>query len=172
MAAHMGGLLSGFIVGYAFYPSLISQGQTKFKSATILLTAVLTIAAGSMTLQWMKHSDAFKFDGIVSEIGAIQESLANFQDQLPENSIEAFLFFETEMLPEWEKEMALADQAQGLQLSDDKALYRDYLVKWISLNFRRHLLIRDQVIENARIHHSEIQQIDEELAKLTLEKKI
>src|SRR5690606_15299403 len=47
-AAHIGGLLCGLLIGYAFIPSLKKPEENKLKFGTIGLTAVLILASSFM----------------------------------------------------------------------------------------------------------------------------
>ena len=50
-AAHVGGLISGILIGYAFFPSIKKPDSLKVKYSTIALLAVITVLGSSFALK-------------------------------------------------------------------------------------------------------------------------
>lgn len=165
MAAHMGGLLSGCLMGYGLYPSL-TYGKIIIKRATLALIALVTVISSAGILHGMKNSDSFRFDEITSEMDSLQNVIINLHKDIPSLQIEAIAFFDSEILPEWKKGAALADRAGQLQLEGDKAKHRDYLVKHFSLYSKKYHLCGQAMRENTHAYDSAIKQVENELSKL------
>ena len=171
MAAHMGGLFSGFILGYGLYLTLIQEKKIIHRAVFVWIP-LITLVAATGTLKYMKSSDVFKFDELVLEIDAVQTKIMHLYDEKPSTFEEFRPFFTTKVIPAWEREEFLITQIKALQLKEGKAKYRDYLEKWVDLNMRK---CRTWVLELEAIERQEdpglyqkmIKHLDEELAQLT-----
>jgi hypothetical protein len=118
----------------------------------------------------MKKSDVFQFDELAIELSAMQKKIVKIHDEIPLKG--TLSFFETRVLPEWDKLKQLADKAKGLNLSKDKAKHRDYLVTWVSLNSRKFYLLARALREQTDAYDSKIKEIDTDLSRLHEESKL
>jgi rhomboid protease GluP len=174
MAAHMGGLLSGFILGYGLYFTMIHEKKI-IKQAAFFFIPLITLISVSGTLKYMKSSDFFKFDEIVSEIDSLQTRVKTLHEEMPTITEEIGDFFKTAFIPEWERGEFLIAQSKNLHLSGDKAKYRDYLEKWVDLNAKKYRTwaLEVQAIErneDTQIYQNMTKALDDQIAQLTIDK--
>jgi rhomboid protease GluP len=169
MAAHMGGLVSGFILGYGLYMTL-----EKRSNGVLLFIPLITLFSVAGTLQYMKGSDSFKFDEIVSQVESLQAQSEKINEDVPWDEGVVSRFLTANMLPVWEKQQHLTAQARELNLSGNKAKYREYLDKWVELQTRKlqALILKIEALErNEEVHlyQNRIDQIENQITHLNEE---
>jgi rhomboid protease GluP len=187
VAAHIGGLLSGIVIGLGLYPLLIFNERKKtIKPLAISLILLTTIFSSFMILKNTKGSDFFYLDELVSQATFLEKDLQDLHAQMPvlppgtdsvlsskiilEWQKKTLLFLETKILPEWEKALALADEASLLFPKGTKAQVRDSLVEWISLNSKKYDLLAKGIRENTDAYMKEIETLDKRLNKISKKK--
>ncbi|MES1220949.1 MAG: rhomboid family intramembrane serine protease [Bacteroidota bacterium] len=134
-AAHIGGLLSGLIIGYMYYPSLKNTEQKKMP--IVIAVIIITIAVASVylqkgkeatntgdrksvieTLKEIKHTDGEKFiEKYESFIEMQNKALAPLNDTTLTNQQLAEKL-KTISLPEWQKAGQLVMEVKGYNVSD------------------------------------------------------
>ncbi len=171
MAAHMGGLVSGFILGYGLYLTMVQEKRSK---AVLLFIPLVTLFSVSGTLNYMRGSDSVKFDGIVSQIESLQDQGEKIKDQVPWEEGGVSQFLTAHMIPVWEKQKLLTAEAKGMNLSGNKAKYRDYLEKWVELQTRKLqvMIFKIEALErNEEVHlyQNMLDQIENQITQLNKE---
>lgn len=115
-AAHIGGLLSGFLIGYASVPSLKQPGNIKLKLSTIgALTAVLLLL--SFSVYKVLPNDIIAYDEKMKEFVAM-ESMALEVFRLPETTPDEKILAELKDrgLYYWKKNIKLIDSFRNMDL--------------------------------------------------------
>lgn len=171
MAAHMGGLFTGFILGYGLYLTMVRVKKSK---AVLLFIPLVTLFSVSGTLNHMRRSDSVKFDEIVSQVESLQNQGERIKDQVPWEEGGVSKFLTTHMVPVWEKQKLLTAQAREMNLSGNKAKYRDYLDKWVELQARKlqALVFKIEALERneeAHLYQNMIDQIEKQITQLNAE---
>lgn len=115
-AAHMGGLMSGLLIGYAFYPGLKKPG-IKLKLATVgVLTAVMLL--GSIVL--LKNTiqrDFFRYQLKMQEFAQLEEKALGFYHMKPYATDEQILAeIKNNGIKNWEASIALLDSVDQYEL--------------------------------------------------------
>jgi rhomboid protease GluP len=169
MAAHMGGMISGFILGYAVYLTMVHE---KRKLAVLCCIPLLTWVCMTGTLKHMRGSDSVKFDEIISQFEALQERGENALTSVDETNMTYYL--RKVLIPEWQKRTFLIEQIRNLKLSGNKEKYRDYMLKWVDLTSRKFQVVELQISaiernEDDSMYHKMIQSLDDQIAKLKIE---
>ncbi len=169
MAAHMGGMISGFILGYAVYLTMVHE---KRKLAVLCCIPLLTLVCMTGTLKYMRGSDSIQFDEVISQFEALQERGAIARTSADEANLPYYI--RNVLIPEWQKRTLLIDQIRNLKLSGNKERYRDYLLKWGDLTSRKFQVIELQISaiernENDPIYDKMMQSLDDQIAKLKTE---
>jgi len=171
MAAHMGGLVSGFILGYGLYLTMASEKRNK---AAFLFIPLITLFAVSGTLKHMRGSDSVKFDEIVMQVESLIGQGDKIKDQVPWDQGGVSYFLSKNMLPLWEKQKLLTVQTKNLNLSGNKAKYRDYLEKWVDLQSRKiqALILKIEALERneeVQLYQNMLNVLEDQIAQLQAE---
>lgn len=115
-AAHIGGLVSGFIIGFSFLPSLKKPQENKLNIATITLL-VIVVFFTSFTIFKKLPNDIGKYDVIIKEF-AEKEAIALNVFNKP-NSLSQPKILDTIMISginNWNYNIKLVDSLDKLQL--------------------------------------------------------
>lgn len=186
-AAHIGGLVSGLLIGYIYYPGLKATGKKSI--AMVGLVAVLSIAATVFYLQSNKGSDEvrnrtqseideFKFrdadkysEQLRKFADAEEKSIAPFREKLTNQELVEKL--QRVSWPEWEKASEAVEKMKNYDVSDKAKLKAEKLQQYIDLrkddiNLRAQLLLKEDGKINDQLNevNNKIRQLIEELNSL------
>jgi rhomboid protease GluP len=144
-AAHIGGLVSGIIVGYAFYPGLIKPKTENLKYATsggLFIAAVLVcfLVCKSIPDSYGKYQaymdDFAKNENIALTIYHMPKSTPN--DQLI-NEIE------NNGIPLWRTELSILDKADKLDLPASITAHNEILRQYCNLRIKSYELLAKEI---------------------------
>jgi len=173
MAAHMGGLVSGFILGYGLYLTMVHERRF-VQQAVFVCIPLVTVFSVSGTLQHMRGSDSVKFDRIVGEVESLIAESGKIKDEVPWEEGAVSHFLKMNMRPIWEKQQGLTAQTRNLNLSGNKAKYRDYLSSWVELQTRKLqvLILKIEALERneeVQLYQKMLDQIENQITQLNAE---
>lgn len=147
-AAHIGGLLSGMAIGYAFLPSLKKPDSKNISSISI---AAITVA--------IVTSIIIVFNSISNDIGKYQEKMNEFV-LLEEKAVKVYSLPETatneeilnslnnDGIKNWEKCIALVSEVQTYDLPDDIKERNKALKIYCDLRIESYQLIEKAIVED------------------------
>jgi len=169
-AAHIGGLLSGVIIGYSFYPSLRKPGSVNLEYLTICVLFVFVFSA-SFSVYRKIPDDIGKYTVRMQAFADTEvEALALYR--LPKDSPkEKFLSVITDSgICYWNKNIRLLDTVEKMNIpqtfKDRAAILKNYC----GLRIKSYNLIYKAIDENTDIYKDSIQfyntQIEEEINSL------
>jgi rhomboid protease GluP len=115
-AAHIGGLLSGMIIGYAYYPSLRNKESMTLQFASMGLITVLVLS-GSAIACLNVSNDIGRYDEIMKSFGTNEQAALNVLS-LPENTPKetALAAIKTKGIFKWNENIALVNEADKLDI--------------------------------------------------------
>jgi rhomboid protease GluP len=158
-AAHVGGLLSGFVCGYAFLPAI--KGGRRHALA-LPLTVLLLSVAGALAYVKTHPDDRLAF--IRMERALTDEEtkgLAPYKQSLPDN---ALLQAVKGAQPNWERAQAIVRGTTSLHLPPAEAKRRALLQQYADLRLRQNLLEQGQ-LQGDTTATAALGSVNEELVK-------
>jgi rhomboid protease GluP len=154
-AAHIGGLLSGIVIGYAFVPSIKKPQSAQLRTATIALLTVFTLGF-SFTVYSKLPNDIAKYMAGMERFGAL-ESQALEVFSLPDNTSESEISNKLNAgIDNWQKSLQLLDSLQKLDLSKDIKERNTHMHTYCELRLKSFNLLRSSLGENGEQYESEI----------------
>ncbi len=142
-AAHLGGLLGGLIIGYAFIPSLKETEESESKIKAILYLSVLVIAFTTISYKNIPN-DFGKYDKLIQEF-APTESRALEVYKLASNTPKETMLYEIRNrgIYYWNENIALLKEIEKLKLpapliekNQKLLLYCQLRVKSLELSYK------------------------------------
>lgn len=117
-AAHLGGLLSGAAIGYAFYPSLKPNADPE-KEDRLLGAISAVVLIGAVVICLNMKNDIGEYNEKINEFIKLEETALELY-QMPENSQPALLadFVKDKGIVSWDKAIRLIEEAQALELPE------------------------------------------------------
>ncbi|MBI3521265.1 MAG: rhomboid family intramembrane serine protease [Bacteroidetes bacterium] len=162
-AAHIGGLLGGLLIGYAFIPSLKKPQENSLKFGTIgLLTIVILV------------SSSFVYKSIPNDIGTYEEKMNQFAIteakaleiyNLPKNTPNDKLISEikTNGIKNWNENIKLIDSFESLELPLEIRTRNRLMKEYCELRIKSYELIYKAVSENSSKYQQQIEAYNKEI---------
>lgn len=166
LSAHVGGFLSGIVLGYLFYLSMRFSWLSSFKKGALSIITFATLGTTVIALTAMKKSDAFQFEMVLNDFMFLEKDIVKLHGQLLQPMSNAYSLLDEEILPKWEQAILLSKQASALHLSVNLAKKRDNFVCWVELGRRKYRFIARSLKEDTMAYKPEIDKIDAELKSL------
>lgn len=170
-AAHIGGLVSGLLIGYAFIPSLKRPERKTLNyltlggiTAFILLTSTIIVA--------LLQDDIGIYDSKM-KIFYNQESMALEVFSLPKTTSKENILFEIKErgLYYWNANIELVNQVDSLNLPDPAHLRNKKLIDYCQLRLKSYQLMYKAVAEDTNIYKPQIDAYDNQIGKIIEELK-
>lgn len=161
-AAHIGGLISGFIIGYAFVISL-KKPENKSLYYGSLVTIIVVVVAFSV----------FSYDKIPNDVGNYQNKLTEFSAleekalsavNLPENvSADAYLIAIKSDLQNWKDALAIMESSLAFDLPESLAAQRNLLKEYCELRIKSYELFYKQHQENSTQYDDQLEELNRQI---------
>jgi len=155
-AAHIGGLASGLLMGYAFLPSLKQPTLPRLPLYTIALLSVLTLSACFVVYKSIPR-DMSMYNAQM-QVFAARENKALEVYSLPEHTPTDTLLdqLKNKGIDNWNKNIALIDGLQKLHLPEHLQQRNAKLKTYCQLREKSYALIYKEIEENTDKYHEEI----------------
>lgn len=168
-AAHIGGLLSGVIIGYAFVPSLKKFDNSSIKLSTIgILTAILFVVLSAVykTLP----NDIGEYDKKMKEFTSMELmalEVYNLPKETPNEKI--LLELKDRGLYYWNENLNLIESFKDLDLPPAIRTRNDKLKEYCELRIKSYGLIYKAIEENTDRYENEINSYNQKIETIITE---
>ena len=162
-AAHIGGLLSGVAIGYAMLPSIRNEDVKNLKSGTIGALTLATVVATVAILSVLPN-DIGQYDTKM-QVFIDLESKALEVYKLPENAPKAEMLagLKANGIDNWQKNIALLNEADQLNLPDELHQRNSKLIQYCELRIKSYELICKAVEEDSGKYQGQIDDYNKQI---------
>lgn len=169
-SAHIGGLVSGILVGYAFVPSLKQFHNKKLRLGTITILSVILIISSS-----------WAYNSISDDIIIYNETMEKFE-QLETEALHIILQeditveeiiskMETIGIPNWKESIQLFREMENLDLPESLQKSNSKILEYCQLRLKSFELIQRELIEDIDDYEDEINEYFERIDQILEELK-
>lgn len=164
-AAHIGGLLSGLVIGYSFYPSLIKPDKISKPITIGILTIVFSI--GSFGIVKNITSDIGKYDEEMQVFLKLEQKALGLY-RLPQTSTDEQILFEIEKngVKSWEESLKLIEKVDTYDLPDVIHLRNARLKEYCQLRIKSYKTIQKAITEGTNKYDNDINGFNIEIEKI------
>jgi rhomboid protease GluP len=156
-AGHIGGLIGGLLIGYAFIPGLKAPEKKKVTYATIALLSVV-ILVFSLVVYKTLPNDIGEYDKRMSEFTATEEKalqVYNLSDAAPKDSIllalgEHGIFY-------WKENIKLIEHVETLNIPVEYKVRNKLLKEYCELRIKSYELLYKAFSENTEQYKEQIE---------------
>lgn len=165
-AAHVGGLVSGFIIGYLYYPSLSKPDNTGLEVFSVMSIAVLTLICCTITYYRTPNVVAM-YEKKMKDF-AIKESMALEVMQMPKNTAKDVLMSELKDrgLYYWNENIQLINSADSLDLPEPYKIHDNMLKKYCQLRINSYNLLYKQLQDSTTVRPASIDSVNREITQI------
>lgn len=165
-AAHIGGLLSGFLIGYIFVPSLKRPEAKKLKYGMIgflSFTAIFSIIAVVKTIP----NDIGIYTSKIGEFAPLEDEALKVYS-LPKNANTKTLLNEIDKngIQIWSKCLKLISSFQQLELPDQIEKRNELLIEYCNLRIKSYRLLYKSIEEDTNAYDSEMEKYNNQIRKI------
>jgi len=164
-AAHIGGLLSGVVMGFALYPSLRRPEATAMRWSSVLLPSVV-LAVVSVWAVGSLPAEDHVFEERIQVFSRLEEDgLAMFRLGEEATSVQQLVVLDEQSAPAWDSALVLLEGTATLDLSPDASERRGTLLAYTRERIVNTRLIR-QALVSPDVHTDSL--IESSFARLEL----
>lgn len=166
-AAHIGGLLSGLLIGYAFYPSLVKPNESKLISGTIGLLSLLILLVGFIVLSTTASSDINKYEQEMEQFILLEEKALSVYDLPGSPTDQDYLDAIKETgIPTWHSSIQLLERVDQFELPIEIHDRNSKLIEYVEFRIKIYELIQKSITENTDIYDSEMENCNRKIESI------
>lgn len=165
-AAHIGGLVSGFAIGYLYYPSLAQPHKKGLELIVIMLIAVFTLG-GSIVAYRMIPNVVGIYEAKMHDF-SIKESMALEVLSMPKDTTKEVLLseFKDRGLYYWNENIKLLNTVDSLKLPDAIKDRDKFLKHYCNLRIESYNLRYKQIEGKQPVKQASIDSLDKEISNV------
>lgn len=164
-AAHIGGLLSGVVIGFMLIPSL--QKRTNPLKYGSLAVIALLVFIGSWFVGQSLQNDIGQFEEGIRKFGKYEEKALSMY-KLPNTTTDAEYLetIKTEALPNWKKGLELLKELEDLKLPSQIRDRLDLMIRYCVLRIESCEVMKKSIEENNEEYAAEFEEKSKEIENI------
>ncbi len=155
-AAHLGGLISGIIIGYCFYPSLKKPDASNLKYSTVALLSIFIITASCIVCSKMPN-DIGKYDQEMKKFASMESKALECYKMPQYTSTQQILSeIKDSGLYYWNENIKLLNELDKLNLPQKIHTQNDKLIEYCNLRINSYRLLYISIKDNTDLFKDSI----------------
>jgi len=167
-AAHVGGLVSGIIIGYLFVPALRKPESASLKFGSIAV-ATLFVASTLFTIFSTTTNDLGKYDANIKKFTAIETKALEVYDTNAKVTKAEMLENLEKGIQYWKQNSELIKETDQLDLPERLHKQTKQLVKYCALRLESYTLLHKNISEGTQAYNYRLTEINGEIESLIKE---
>ncbi len=162
-AGHIGGLLGGVLIGYAYVPGLKNFRQVSVTYATIGMLCVSVFLLSFVAYTYLPN-DIGKYSTRMDEFAVLEEKalkIYHLPKETPRDTVMALL--KNQSLPGWRKNIQLLQDMEKLNLPESIKKRNKQLLQYSQLRLKRDEWYTKALEENTDVYNTQITQYDTQI---------
>ncbi|HVS92779.1 MAG TPA: rhomboid family intramembrane serine protease [Mucilaginibacter sp.] len=165
-AAHIGGLISGLIIGYGYYPSLKNPGSLNLKYVTVTILLVATLTTSFVIYYHIPHDDIGVYETKMKDFAAKERIALDVFNGRNRSNTQLLSDIKDKGLTNWNEALKISNGVDNLnipqQLKDRNNIIRQYCL----LQITKYRLLYNAVKENTLQYDKSIDSCNKSIADI------
>lgn len=169
-AAHLGGLLSGMVIGYAFVPGLKKKDDPVMENILIAVLSIVIIVGSAFVYKSITPFEIKQYNTGMHEF-ASTEQMALQAFKMPENTPRGRLLYELEhrSIYYWNENIKLVNNLDRLYLPEPLHERNKKILRYCQLRVEHSQVVFRAVTEDTDIYRSQIEDLNRRIEAIVSE---
>jgi rhomboid protease GluP len=168
-AAHIGGLISGIVIGYAFYPGLVKPDEEKLKYITLAMIT-LAVFSYSFFIYHRTPNDIGMYDEKLNQFISFESMALEFYNKDRSSPKEELLKeIKDHGIYYWKEGMKVISEADKLSIPEVLHAKNKKLIQYCDLRIKCYELLYKAIAENTENYKSEIENYNKQIEDIVRE---
>lgn len=169
-AAHLGGLISGMAIGYAFVPGLKKKDDPIMENILIAVLSVVIVIGSAFVCKSITPFEIKKYDESMSEF-ASTEQMALQAFNMPQDTPRSRLLYEIEhrSIYYWKENIKLINKADSLYLPDAVHERNKKILRYCKLRLEHSLVVLRAIEEDTNKYQTQIEDLNQKIEAIVSE---
>ncbi len=166
-AAHIGGLISGLIIGYSYYPSLKNPKQKEFSTIAIGVMSTVILCVSIIILMTTTNSDIAKYDKRMEEFVTLEEKALQIYSMSEYTTNEQYLTeINTVSLINFKNAIELIDEVDKFDLPELVHERNAKMRKYCELRIKSFEILSKAILEGTDEYDEKLEYYNKEIEKI------
>ncbi|PTT03034.1 rhomboid family intramembrane serine protease [Pedobacter sp. HMWF019] len=162
-AAHLGGLLSGVLIGYSLMPSLQKPDSVRIKRLTLISVPVIAIIFSVITYNVLSKSDRLTYQKRIVEFYDMENTALGVLKESNDKSEQVLRSGLRKGIGYWKRSINLITELDHLTLSEKLHTRNKKLIRYCQLRLQSYQLIDQNINLDSGTDIPQIQQINKQI---------